>query len=283
MFTVPSHHFSGDLSEGRVARSVSELGVRVIAGYKEIVSELAIPLAVILFSIFAEWTCARSGDNGMRNWCQRNRWALLLFVGLAGIPAAIIGRIKEGGEENALVYVTYFFAAAATLSLVDLSLESGPMPRHSLAAAAKVLLLALTIALAVPYLPPRARLIASGLTLSGNCQQQAYAFAKTHPGQVYYPWHPLATLMAEGELYHFSYGVFDRELAGYPLSEEHFRRHVPPRMRYVAYFEPQERYIERYLPEFSHRVVIPELPGWEVFVREDTELQPERPREAAVP
>ncbi len=40
IFTVPSHHFSGDLSEGRVARSVSELGVRVIAEYKEIVSEL---------------------------------------------------------------------------------------------------------------------------------------------------------------------------------------------------------------------------------------------------
>ena len=96
-------------------------------------------------------------------------------------------------------------------------------------------------------------------------------FAKKHPGEVYFPWHPLAGLMAEGRLYHFSYGLSDRELAGYPVSQEHFQRYIPAQTQYVALPEHAKRdaeYVFRYLPDFSRKVTADDLPGWTLYARE---------------
>ncbi len=103
---------------------------------------------------------------------------------------------------------------------------------------------------------------------------QVYQYSIKHPGEVYFPWYPLPCLMGEGQLYHFSYGVFDRELAGRPLREEHFLKYVPPHSKYICFMPPSggkefpEKYVLSYLRNY-HKVPAPaELEDWEVYQRD---------------
>ena len=102
-----------------------------------------------------------------------------------------------------------------------------------------------------------------------NPQEQAYDFALRHPGEAYFPWQPLSTLLAEGRLDHFNFQVHARTAAGYPLSQEHFEAYIPPDLQFV-FFRPKARdySVLQYLLEFKHRTTHPEMPGWEVFVRD---------------
>jgi len=96
-----------------------------------------------------------------------------------------------------------------------------------------------------------------------NQQELAYQYAKKNPGQVYYPWNTLSTLLAEGRVYHFEYGLQDRELAATRSPTLHFRRFVPPKLRQVC-FPParQDEWTMRYLKEFTRRVEIQGTAGW---------------------
>lgn len=82
--------------------------------------------------------------------------------------------------------------------------------------------------------------------------------------------------MAEGQLTRFSYGLFDRDLVGngFRVTPEHFRQHVPARVRYDVHpamtpipGKPEPDYVTAFLPEFTERVELPGLPGWTVFQR----------------
>ena len=78
--------------------------------------------------------------------------------------------------------------------------------------------------------------------------------------------------MAEGQLYHFDYGLYDREIAGFPVSAEHFRANIPPSFRLLCF--PNTRNFEytlKYLPEFNRRVDVPELPGYICYERNSTD------------
>jgi hypothetical protein len=101
-----------------------------------------------------------------------------------------------------------------------------------------------------------------------NAQEVAFEYARRHPGTAYFPWNPLATLLAEGRADHFDYGLYDRELAGFPVSPERVRVGIPARMKYVC-FPPKapSEFVRKYLPMFSRRVEIGELPGWACYER----------------
>ncbi len=104
--------------------------------------------------------------------------------------------------------------------------------------------------------------------------QQAYAFARQNPGTTYFPWHMLASLMAEGKLYHTEGGLAQWEDADFPVSEERLRSHLPLNMRYLAFIGPFGARSSERLPEFSCRVEMPELPGWTVLAREGRSCRP---------
>ena len=108
--------------------------------------------------------------------------------------------------------------------------------------------------------------------LKTSPEQQAYDYAKSHPGEAYFPWHPLASLMATGQLHHAGYCVWDWEITDIEISHERFRANLPSDFRYVAFedfaYPPDEALIER-LPEFGWRAHLDELPGWGVFTRCD--------------
>jgi hypothetical protein len=118
-----------------------------------------------------------------------------------------------------------------------------------------------------------ARAVADLAAWGGNAQEQAYAYARAHPGELYLPWNPLVTLLAEGRLDNNEIGACNRDQAAIPIGEAQWRRYVPSTARYVAFRTPAgglqllPRPTHR-LPEFRERVELPELPGWFVYRRD---------------
>lgn len=166
----------------------------------------------------------------LRTFLLQRKASLLIVVGMLMVPAAIAGRMKIGGNENSLGLALYFFilalmteiAAKRTDNSIETKLWSLP-----------VLLACVVSMLPAVYLSAKSR--------PPSPMQQAYLYATQHPGQVYFPQFPLVHLMAEGKLYHFSWGLTDRRNAGFPVSDEHFRKYVPATAEVMAVseFEPQ--------------------------------------------
>jgi hypothetical protein len=108
--------------------------------------------------------------------------------------------------------------------------------------------------------------------VSWSESKQAERFLRAHPGEAYLPWNPLEHLAVDGKLYHFEYGVYDRDLAGRTLTESHFRRYIPEHPRLICY-PPKttvgDRITLRYLKEFTKRIEVNELPEWECYERDD--------------
>ncbi len=101
----------------------------------------------------------------------------------------------------------------------------------------------------------------------------AYNFAKERPEQVYLPYDPLTTLLTDGKLYHFDYGLFDRRLAGREISREHFEAHIPARIRYILYprwttARDSPREALRYLEGFEKTEAMGKMNlWWDVYER----------------
>lgn len=180
-------------------------------------------------------------------------WMPLLLAAAFLFPTGALGANKLGGEENAFHSMYYLIAALATM-LADAgrSMRLARAPGYVFC----------VVALLAAWNTGRLSVWASRRPLWQNKQQLAYEFALRHPGEVYFPWYPLATLMAEGRLYHFEYGMFDRFLGGFEPTPNHVRAYVPPRMHWIAGHE--RMWCARYFPEYSRVVTLPDLPGWVV-------------------
>jgi hypothetical protein len=171
------------------------------------------------------------------------------------VPIGAVSANKLGAHENSFHAVYFLIAAAATL-LVD-----GGRARAGRLLAYAVCALAIVAASRSGHLDlrtPRPR-------LWQNDAELAYDFAVRHPGEAYFPWHPLASLLAEGRLYHFDYALIDRFLGGYEPTVAHVRGYVPPGMRWIA--ARGRVWTLRYFPEYSQETTLPELPGWTVLMR----------------
>jgi hypothetical protein len=102
-----------------------------------------------------------------------------------------------------------------------------------------------------------------------NPEDQVFRVVRERPGEFYLPFMPLVSVMGEDGVYHFSYALYDRQLAGMPVTGERFRAHLPPHLTYVAAYRlPMSHYHSAaYLPEFTRAVRMPELPGWTIVAR----------------
>ena len=65
--------------------------------------------------------------------------------------------------------------------------------------------------------------------------RQARSLAAQLPGQVYFPWNPIATYYADGRIDHTEDGLLTRRVAGRPLSDAQIRQHLPPQLSVVAF------------------------------------------------
>lgn len=196
-----------------------------------------------------------------RAWLAARPWILPLLAALILLPGGALATIKVGGDRNS-IHSAYYLIAASALALSHGGARlAGRLPRLAplavLLAAAVPLIVAVRL---VASYPSRPELPAE------NLSPAAFAFSREHPGEVYFPWDPLATLQSEQRLYHFEYGIRDRLFAGVSPSAAHVAAGLPPRLRYVIYPRTQvpRVMLDRYLPGFT---LIASPGGWLIYHR----------------
>ena len=233
-------------------------GIR--AGGILLLGGMAESAAILVVAGMLAWWIERRGERGWRVRLKERPWVAPLVVAAALVPTSVLGALKMGGDQNS--FYSVYFAAAATASI--LAWHGGTLPTKSWRRTFRVacyLYCAANVALAWRA----GRYDVSGRTGSPfvNPNQEAYEYLRRHPGETYFPWHPLAGLLAEGTLYHFDFAAFDRWLAGFPPTREHVLAHVPSGMRAIA--STRRPWILGYFPEYSRESTRPDLPGWRVF------------------
>ena len=241
MFEIVSRH--GWIKPG--LSGLATATARFLAGMWEVLALLAAGLAV--------WRLAPR--EAARH--AAGAWLAPLLAALLLLPAGALGANKLGGEPSSFHSAYYLIAAGAALF--------AETARR--AVAARVLGWSFcALAILAAWHSGRATLPASRPPLWENSQQLAYEFAVRHPGETYFPWQPLATLLAEGRLYHFEYGMIDRYLAGYPPTAEHLQASLPPHMHWVA-AHTRVWTMNQFFSTYSEETPFPDLPGFIVVSR----------------
>jgi hypothetical protein len=208
--------------------------------------------AVLLLALVEGVLSSRAG----RQW-PRRAWAAWLLISCCLLPTASIGRIKVGGEVNHDSFVIFFLVAAFLCWLASVAFERGrPLPLR--VATVLVVLLAVTA--------PRALEYPGWRTAWNNQNEAAYRYDMRHPGEIYFPWNPLTSLLAESKLYHFDYGVFDRNLGGARVAPDHLGMFLPSAQPMIASYVAHHDYVlHEYFPGYRTRPVISELPDWTIY------------------
>jgi hypothetical protein len=282
IFTIPGNHpwrIPGTLSDTEVVTLVAnnkqvasdKISALVVAS-KELIQYCWVPVLVIFLASLYQFLFLSSPSKTISEWLSYNRWSMLLIVSLFMIPTSLLNRVKVGGALNGFCFTLYFLAAAAILLLFRLILDSLSINSASSKSfnLSKFLILVLVTTFFFNNIPANAlkELNTTLQKLPNNPRQVEYNYAKLHPGEVYFPWNPLSSLMAEGKLYHHEFALEDRLLAGYSVSTEHFRSYIPSNINKVAFLERNDGYVMKLLPEFSKKVEDNDFPGWTVYTQE---------------
>lgn len=193
----------------------------------------------------------------------RDREILGLFgwVALCQMPLAVLGFHKHGGSVNSLAYVSYLLVAGAALAVAAEPARDGPQDRWAWSAIPAALLGVLVVSSLLAENGWR-RLDPAILPA-----ETAYDWSQANPGEIWFPRLTWVGAMVDGRVAHQSVGLMDRALAGIPVTGDHLRAHLPPRVRAVAMarngFSAEVRFAEELgLTEAGE---IPGLPGFEVW------------------
>ena len=260
---------------------------------RDIVPRSFVPLAII-----AVWGTYRfslsSGPDRFRRWACENPWLVPVFVGLFCIPTSMLGRMKVGGGMYTLTYTIYFVVLGALLVVVQVAEVNPRFRRISGRSVATLVVIAALTIVGVDTVPRLAGLPAIVQDLPRDTESSGYAFVAAHPGQVYVPYNPLLSLMAEDRAYHLALPMLSQQysehvavgvdLAKTQADDEAFHAYVPSDLRYVLMRvdgqTPLTRlrtprgldtHLQRYLPEFTRSTEI--APGWFALVREDDHVE----------
>ena len=199
-----------------------------------------------------------------------NVWALPALAGLVLSTTSILGRAKVGGWPNTLSPALYFLTAATCLLIADPGFRWGPLC-DVIAQRKKFARLLVSVSVVIAALWSLQLLNTldwmKGMVLKNNAAQRAYDYLKNNGVRdVYFPTMPLAHLMAEGEVFHFAFAVYDREvLARFPMSPEQRRRYFPENPRLVCWNDPGwgTEYVQTtYFSSYTETVRVDDLPDF---------------------
>jgi hypothetical protein len=232
---------------------VGSIFPRMVQGLYDVRSELAAAGAPLILLIAL---CALT-PGSIREKIAKHRWLVFLWMAALQLPLELRAWSTEGADVNHLSVVILFVALATTLGLVELwkSDTTGLVARALLAG---MLLAHLPLAFGIRH---------DLRTVRTNPTQVAFNYEREHPGRAYFPFNPLAVLLADGKLTHFDHALFNREIAGFATSPEQFAAGFPSGCALVAYppgGAPHAAMI-RALVEDQPSVDEPGLRGWNVY------------------
>ncbi len=261
MFAVPARHpwLQMNLADGEIYRGVTAHGTaaHVKVAFAAMLNILrgSWPLFALFAALFAERFFRRAPGE---TWWPRQRWALFAAAAFALLPTAAIGRVKVGGEANHESFSVYFLVIAFACWLIENDAIDRRLRLIRVGCVAAVLLV-----LGAPRV-----LEYRGWNAAWNNQnERSYDYARAHPGHVYFPWNPLSSLLAEHKLYHFDYGVYDRNLGGGAhVTASHLEQALPAPRPLIASTIAHHNYIlNTYFPDYESLPADPELGGWKLY------------------
>lgn len=254
VWTVPSRH-----TADRALELAAWLGT--LGRFLHTTLEIWLVAALVLL---LRWVSRRREAAPRRAAWTRDPLRVYGLPALALLPLGLFGLLKRGGDVNALSYSVYFLTIGLTLALAT---EAGKTVwGRRLALGLPVWIVATLLFVQAPESLTSWR---QPLDRAALPHQIAYEYARAHPGRMYFPRITLASLLAEGRIYHQSVGLLDRVLAGVPPDRDHLLAHLPPDLEGIAFddnpFRTEMQFIE--LSEFSCPGSEPELPGFVVYRR----------------
>jgi hypothetical protein len=181
-------------------------------------------------SLIAE-TCL-TAKSGVRCGVAAPIW-VLSCIGVALLPTATLAAVKVGGSSDSYGIALYFIAAAVAVGLARF-LE-GPGRPGNREAFCKLVPIAMMAVFGIAAVPSWGLYFKPGREPSASAAQRAYEYLRAHPGQVFFPWHPLSHLLSSGELTHFDPAIYDRDLARMTLPASAFLAGCPEKFSSVAY------------------------------------------------
>lgn len=232
----------------------------LVAAASELLQEY---YAVVIFFVLFASLALRRARRPAWDAAWESAWALPLVASLLLIPPALMGRVKAGGALNTQSPFVYFFTVALTLCVRDLARAGQEATREVARSFAGIAILVLSgLQLVAAY-----SLVASLRSGAEIPLETAYHYAQAHPGTTYFAEFPLASLLAESQLYHSWPAVSECATNGNAISREQLERFLPPRMEAIAFYGEPVGPIEQYLPDYTRKIALDGLPGWKILVR----------------
>jgi hypothetical protein len=239
-------------------------------GYLEILSGAyrmgrleALPaLLPLLFLAIWSWIAARP-TRKIPEFFAANRWIVFLMTSAALIPVSIKAIVTVGTDVNHLGFVLYFLFVASALAIQQYFTDRNSVARLSCR-------LFLAIGIMVSLAPGMTiSVLTSFRNLRANASETAHSYNLRHPGLAFFPCNPMTSLLTDGKLYHLDIALYDREIAGYPLTPKQLRSGLPRSLNLIALppgEQIQSQALQGVVAGFV-RITDPELPGWTVYRR----------------
>lgn len=162
----------------------------------------------------------------------------VIWLGLLFLPMGLLGRVKVGGDLNPFGFPLYFFALVCSILFVITLQKIGeisifPNLTKSIKHLTFLALIILTGLTATWISAKRLNQAVKWKTIPKWSEDEAVAYLKSHD-KCYFPWNPVAHLEAKKQAVHFQYAIYDRDLAGLPITQEHYALGLPPSTAYVV-------------------------------------------------
>lgn len=263
LFILPARAFLFNTLVLAAHRPLKPGYLEILAGVYRMGRLEALPaLLPVLFLAISSWMAARPRRE-IRQFFATNRWMVFLMASAALVPVSMKAIVTVGADVNHLGFVLYFLFVAAGLAIQQYFTDANPAARLSSR-------LFLATGILVSLAPGMALTVHASLrNLRANASQTAHTYNLRHPGLAYFPCNPMTSLLKDGKLYHLDSALYDRELAGYPLTPKQLRSGLPHSFILVALPPGEQIHSEALQGLFAGfvRVTDPELPGWTVYRR----------------
>jgi hypothetical protein len=177
------------------------------------------------------------------------------------LPTGALANMKVGGAINSAHGHYYFLVCIFCLVLFVMENSSSWMPVFLVSFFSCALLFPTEQILSVVSKP-----------WLSNPAQKAYEYVLKNPDEgVYFPLHPLASLMAVGKLYHHTVVLSEIEMAGCPISEQYFQKYIPKNIHAVAVYDREDYWndsVFKWFPLFVKKEKTPyTMEGWSFYIK----------------